>query len=115
MTNNQKVKKLTKRQWIKSIAWLVGGIILIFVIKWLLYVDSKKTCGNYYREGNMRGAKLFVYHYNVNGVDYRSPTTSMSLKIKTLDSLKQIKCVEIEYSKWFPSISRMIDKRVLKD
>lgn len=113
MTENS--KQLTKRQWIKSIVWLVVAIMLVFFIKWLLYVDSGTTCGNYYKEGKNRGAVGFVYHYNINGMDYTSATVSMQLKVNTLDSLKKIKCVEIEYSKWFPSISRMVDKRILKD
>lgn len=114
MKNNTTTKKITKCQWIKFTIGMIIAIILVFIIKWLLYVNSGTTCGNYYSEGKNRGSTLFVYHYKVNGVDYRTSTDLITMKIQSLEELKKIKCVEVEYSVWFPSVSRVVDERIIK-
>lgn len=111
---NNKNTNIKSRGWIKFGSWVIAAIMLVFMVKWLIYIDSKTTCGNYYSEGKNRGAEGFVYHYSVDGVDYKAATAAMSMKIQSLEELKKIKCIEVEYSVWFPSVSRVVDERIIK-
>lgn len=80
----------------------------------VLYIKKEITCATFYDESAVKGTSYLEYKYQVNSEMYYHSVAKSELTIKSIDELKQIKCVEIEYSVWFPSFSRVTDKRVIK-
>lgn len=108
------MEKSTKKQLtisILSIIIVVGGIYLFFAI---VFIKRQPTCAMFYDEYKMRGTRYVEYIYKINSKKYAHAVSVDQLKVKNLDDLKQYDCVEIEYSMWFPSISRISDKRIIK-
>lgn len=98
-------------------------IILIFILfglfqlsLQLIYIKSNTTCIKFSKTGGTRSTISYHYLYEVESKLYNSHISEFYIKknIRNLDSLKKFDCVEIEYSVWFPSFSRVIDKRILK-
>ena len=103
----------------KQIIYIVIGFILLITIavsfNGLMFLNTRKTCATFYKIGTSRYVDYYHYSYFINGKKYDGSLTRKELKIKSLDSLKKIKCVEIEYSTYINSYSRVIDQRVVSE
>ncbi len=102
------------KKWLKFSLWIVIPVICWFIFLNIIYLNSKTTCAKFTKEGNTRGTIYIHYLYEVEGEEYIHLIDLMFLKVKSLEELKRVECVEIEYSVWFPNFSRVTDKRVIK-
>lgn len=93
--------------------FFIGVLIVISIFNELMFVKTSRTCGVFYKVGTSSYIDYFHYKYSVNGREYFGSINKKSLKIKSLDSLKKITCVEIEYSKYLNSYSIVSDTKVI--
>jgi hypothetical protein len=103
----------------RKIYWQIGiyaGIILIlFLFFKIAFIKSNTVCGKIIGESTTRGATHYKYKFYVNEKVYFATHPYPYFKDNlTLDSLKKIDCIQIEYSSFSPNISKLVDKRVLK-
>jgi len=105
--------KLRKRDRIGLlIIAVLFGLMQLFLQ--LIYINAKTTCANFTKLGGTRSVDSYHYIYRMSNITYENHISEGFLKLRDLDSLKKIECVQIEYSIYFPSYSRVIDKRILK-
>lgn len=104
--------KINKHNWL--IISLITGIFIFGIIYYSSFIYSQQVCCSFSYEWETRGAKRLHYTYKVNKFKYSGDVSIRELKIRDIESLKKIKCIQVEYSEMFPSFSRIVDKRVLK-
>ena len=83
-----------------------------------LWSNTAVVCGSILdKDSATRGGYDYTYSYKVKNIEYLSGhSVSLFKEGIGLDSLQKYDCIEIEYSIYFPSsISRVVDKRVIKD
>jgi hypothetical protein len=101
-------------QWVKFFLW-----IAFFITGWILfveamYIDKNIVCAKFYGQSKVKGTMYMDYHYKFKNKRYSHSVARSTMNIKYLEELREIDCIEIEYSNWIPSFSRVIDKRVVK-
>ena len=80
----------------------------------IVLLNTTKTCGTFYKVGTSRYVDYYYYKYNVDGELYTGSIPKKQLKIIVLDELKELECVEIEYSNYLHSRSKVTDDKVLR-
>lgn len=105
--------KKEKRNLLFIALFFIGIFTVIGIFNELMFYKTSRTCGVFYKVGTSSYIDYYHYKYSVNGDEYFGSINKKSLKIKSLDSLKQITCVEIEYSKYLNSYSIVSDIRVI--
>lgn len=111
----KKIKNENIRIWLKFSLWIIIPLTCWFIFFKVIYINSETTCAQFFKEGNTRGTKYMHYSYIVEGKEYTHLVDFMFLKNKSLEDMKKEECVTIEYSVWFPTFSRVIDKRIVTD
>lgn len=110
-----KIKNKVVRGWLKFSLWIIIPFICWFIFLKVIYINSGITCAQFFKEGNTRRQKSLHYEYVVKDKEYTHLVSFMFLKNKSLEDMKKVECVTIEYSVWFPAFSRVIDKRIVTD
>ena len=105
--------KISKKERIWLLIFAVSFLGIYFSSN-LFFINSKTTCAHFARISGVRTTDYYHYSYMVDGNQFEYSVSEFNLKLRDLDSLKKIECVEIEYSVYFPSFSRVVDKRILK-
>ncbi len=92
-------------------------ILLIFTsIYEIAFLNTRTVCGRVIGTTKIRGAHYIRYIYEYKKEFYsESIGTSEFRSDKSLDDLKKMDCIKIECSAWFPSYSRCVDLRVVKN
>ncbi len=102
----------------KQIIYIGIGFATLFLVsiifKELMLMSATKTCGYFYKVGTSRYVDYYQYTYSINGNRYNGFITKKELKIKSINKLKKINCVEIKYSNYINSYSKVVDERILK-
>lgn len=83
--------------------WLFGEIAML---------DSSETCAKVEEEIVIKGHQSFRLSFFVGTAKKYGKVSSQAFKIKELNELKKFDCVQIKYSKSFPSYIEIIDKRL---
>lgn len=90
-------------------------IILVGILaEKIAYTSTKITCGKIVRQSSIRGAYSVYYTFEVDGISKEGGVGTSFLKNLSLDSLKKIECVKIEYSNFSTYFNRVVDERILK-
>lgn len=76
-----------------------------------LMSDTRPTCAVFFKVARSSYVDYYYYRYRVESKVFTGSISAGELKIHSLDSLKKYNCVKIEYSKYSPSYSRVIDTR----
>ena len=101
----------------KQIIYLGIGFATLFLVsiifKELILISATKTCGYFYKVGTSRYVDYYHYTYSINGNRYNGSILENELKIKSFNKLKKINCVEIKYSNYIKSYSKIVDERIL--
>lgn len=99
------------------IIFLIGMIVIctaLLLYEKFMYMNSKVTCGEIVKqEQQARGGYSIYYNFYVDDVKYSGSIESSALVDISLDSLKQIECIQIEYSLYSKFFNRIIDSRIL--
>ncbi len=84
--------------------------------KEIAFMHSSQTCGRITEKIRAaRGHCYFKYSFKVNDRSYENDISCMEIKNEfSLDSLKKIQCVKIEYSLFNEATNRIVDERILK-
>jgi len=105
----------------KKFIFFLTSIFLVFVlfdnsINIILIYSSEKTCSKIIEKKRINNnIGIYTYSYNVDGIMQYSYEPVIHIKRDlNLDSLKKIECIKVEYSSYFPSISKIVDERVLR-
>ena len=110
-----RTKNKTVTGWLKFSLWFIIPLSCWIIFLNVIYINSETTCAKFFKEGNTRGTKYMHYSYTVESKKYTHLVDFMVLKNKSLEDMKKVECVTIEYSVWFPTFSRVIDKRIVTD
>ncbi len=102
--NNMKKNKL--------LIIIISLTVLFLAISQFAFVGAKITCGKFKALHISKGIEYITYEFKVNNKIIVGNIPSSSLKIKKLDSLKNIDCIKIEYSKFTTFFNRVADERV---
>jgi hypothetical protein len=100
--------------------WIVVGVVFLLIIsiglliEQMAYTSSKIGCAKITRKSAIRGAWSVHYEFEVDGEIMEGGIETGFLKKISLDSLKKIECIKIEYSNYSTFFNRVIDKRILK-
>lgn len=110
-SNNRKIKK--------QILWIIIGFPLFlflfsFVIQFF-YTKSNITCGTFYKKGTSRYIDYYHYYFYADGEKCTGSISEGDLELVSLDSLKKMECIEIEYSLYNTIYSRVVDTRIITD
>jgi len=111
----RRTKNKTVIGWLKFSLWFIIPITCWIIFLNVIYIKSDTTCAKFFKEGNTRGQKSLHYKYVVDDKKYTYSVSFLYLKNKSLEDMKKVECVTIEYSVWFPTFSRVIDKRIVTD
>ena len=80
-----------------------------------MFLNSKFACAKIIEEiPQAKGGYSAGYVFEVDGKKVKGNVPYSSLKSISLDSLKKIECVKIEYSNYSTFFNRVIDNRILK-
>ncbi|MNU55783.1 hypothetical protein D3C71_448660 [compost metagenome] len=78
------------------------------------YFKSTFVCGKIIGTSKMRGVNFLHYSFSIDERSYFSSIAQYDLKNGiTIDSLKKVDCIQIEYSFISVAINRFTDKRFL--
>jgi hypothetical protein len=103
-----------KKTWRNLTILMVCLFLLLISINKLAYISSSSACGTFFRLGETRGAKYLHYEFFIDNVKHEGSISRIDLRIKSLDSLKKIDCIQIEYSNFSTYFNLVVDKRILK-
>lgn len=108
------MKSIFKKSNFAYLFFLASVIIVLslFLVRYIVMLDTTKTCGIVTGEYTIKGHRRFEIVYKVEGVTKKAIVNSQSFKLKNLDSLKKIDCIEIEYSNILPTSIRVIDTKI---
>jgi len=105
-----------KRFIIKSL--LIGLIVTLLFTNFkgvVLTFSSEITCGKIIKEGTVaNNLWMYDYMFYIDGEPYEAIESMGNIKKVSIDSLKKIECIKVKYSPHFPSISKIVDERVLR-
>jgi|SRR5690554_1898625 len=95
---------------------LLGFIFFANSKNIILFFGSKKTCSTIIEKKRINNnIGVYAYCYTLEGVVFKQNESIIHIKRDlSLDSLKKIDCIKVEYSSYFPSISKIVDERVLR-
>jgi len=105
--------KLTKKERFVLLI-IIASVLALFLFSKLIFINAKTTCASFTSLSGVRTTDYYDYSYIADGTQFDGSLSEFNLSLRDLDSLKKIECVQIEYSVYFPSFSRVIDKRILK-
>jgi hypothetical protein len=90
-------------------------LIFSYLREVILFFSSEQACCEIFEQDNVANNN-WVYRYRFNYKDslYVNYESMVHIKKIDLDSLIKIECIKVEYSTYFPSISKIVDERVLR-
>ena len=91
-----------------------GLMLVAETYTYFFFTKTSKTCATIYKIGTSRWIDYFHYTYVIEGKKYDGSIEVGEIKNISLDSLKKIECIKIEYSNYVNSFSRVIDQSILK-
>jgi hypothetical protein len=89
-------------------------LLTLYSFEKLMYLDSNIACAKFIYQSESRGVKYVHYTVNINEEVHDGSLSMAQLKIKSMDKLKKIDCLKVEYSNYSSFFNRVVDKRVLK-
>ncbi len=102
----------------KHVIWALiiffGLLLTAKIYTYFFFTNTTKTCAAIYKVGTNRTVESYHYSYNAKGIKHDGSIETGYIKNISLDSLKKIKCIKIEYSNYVNSFSRIIDQSLLK-
>ena len=101
---------------VKIIMIFFVGVIFLF-IPWrdLALKNHARTCGFVYGQQVFKGARYIFFSYKTSSKEWLTSHQHISdFKIKNVDSLKKMKCLQTIYSTRFNSTAEIIDERVIE-
>lgn len=94
--------------------FLFSFITLYLFLNFAVYINSGVTCAKIIGQSESKGASILKYKFILNGdIVYGSENSSKFVDF-SMDSLKKIDCIKVEYSKFWVLFNRIVDKKVLK-
>ena len=104
------------KQILMLVIFLFSLLILAKIINLTFYNNSSIITGKIIgQQRATKGGYTIVYEFKVKGREVKGTIfTSFIKENLTLDSLKNIPNIKIEYSKYSTNFNRIIDKRILK-
>lgn len=103
-----------KKQWLYLIFVIFGLALVMLTLRFVMFSKSSVTCAKITRITRDRSGASIRYFFDVNNRTYLSGLSTISTKNISIDSLKKIDCIQLEYSNYSPFWNRIIDKRILK-
>ncbi|MCO5259946.1 MAG: hypothetical protein M9916_07370 [Crocinitomicaceae bacterium] len=101
--------------WIKknpSVLLIPFLFVLIFFWGPIVHSKVETTCGKYIGEDEVKGVEDFVFEYSTKkGKKYRIGISKKQIKLSA-DELKELECIEMEYSAYLNFSGTVTDKRV---
>lgn len=115
MQKNSSISKL-RRKWVILISSLIGLVSFLYLSNFIFYSNSSCACAQITKEtAQAKGGYSTRYIFTVDEKTIEGKVSNSYLKRNiSLDSLKKIKCIKIEYSNYSTYFNRVIDKRILK-
>lgn len=105
----ERMKKLKlKHNYMAEYKFIFFLFILTLLPIFLLKISSNKTCVTFEEIGRIRGAKIIIYTFQVNGTSYDGNFEFNRLSKENLKRFLNGTCIEIEYSTLFPSFNQVI-------
>jgi hypothetical protein len=99
----------------KLILTIVLISLSIYVaLNYVVYIKSSTACAKFTNQGQIKGANYLLYEFKIANKKYTGNESASKIIDISVDSLKKIKCVKVEYSNLIPFFNRVVDKRVLK-
>lgn len=95
---------------------IVLACFLYGMWKEIAFMNSSQTCGRIIEQiSGSRKHCYFKYSFNINDKSYEDVIACIEVKNEfSLDSLKKIQCIKIEYSLFNEATNRIVDERILK-
>lgn len=107
--NNKRIKK--------QIVFIFLGFMMLFclasVFKYLMFTNTNTTCAIFYDVGTSRYVHYYYYTYFIEGEKFEGSLPVKQIRIKSLNDLKKMGCVKIEYSNYINAYSQVIDTNIL--
>ena len=104
---------------LKSVAILIIVFVAIIIIGLMVdkiaYTNTTSTCAKITKRAYATGGVSVIYTFEIDGKKIKSGSSNSLLKDISIDSLKNIECVKIEYSNYSTFFNRITDKRILKE
>ena len=100
----------------KNVVIIITAIVVIgIVFNTVVYFHSDIACGKVIGQGQTKGANYIRYKFQIgNQTVYGSESSSVFVDL-SLDSLKKMDCVKIQYSQFIFDFNRIVDLRILKE
>lgn len=95
-----------------AIIFFIASLILVvglLFIRYFAMIDTTKTCGRIIGDDRIKGHRTFEVLYFVNGTVKKAHVSSQAFKVKDLNILTDINCLEIEYSNYLSSYISITD------
>ncbi len=93
----------------------ICAFIILYFIDDIIMISTEKTCAKITGYHKIKNSTYFDYEYLVDGEIVQANKSILFFKVTDFDSLKAMDCIEIEYSKVWNVLNRIIDERVSAD
>ena len=102
-----------KKNW-PYIFMISAFLLLVFFYLFRVYAmsDTSNACAKVEEEIKVKGHLSFKLSFKVGFKKAYGQVSSQTLRIKDFNQLKKYDCIEIKYSKSFPSIIEVTDRRL---
>jgi len=105
---------MNSKQLNRLLVIVISLIVLFLVVYNLSFLKSRTICGKIIGEHEIKGAKYIRYRFIIDNDTSEGSLSVLDVKRISLDSLKKIECVQIQYSEFSSFFNRVVDKRILK-
>jgi hypothetical protein len=104
-----------KKAILKLMVILTIIILMLFTVKQILYSNSSTVCGVIYgRHKGSRGGWYIDYKFEINNKKYLRSQDSWDCKDVSIEIMKKMNCIKIEYSNFWNGYSKIIDRRIVE-
>lgn len=96
--------------WIGTISVFV--FLLVIGGSELSMLSYRKTCGKFIRKYRVKSSNYYEFEYVADESKVRSARSIIKIKMRDVEKLEKIDCIELVYSNIIPSNFRIIDKSI---
>lgn len=109
-----RINKEFKTAIIKRLTLIAFILVLLFSFRFIMFTNSVIICGKVYSQSNIRGATYLNYKFEINNKIYYGSQSTGNIKDNlSFETIKNTKCLKIEYSKFWKLYNRIIDERII--
>ena len=94
----------------------LGIVGFIFFNKIVFILGGKTACGQIQeKRDSTYGSKVFSYEFYIDDIKYEGIVSPADVvDSMSIEELRKLNCIKIEYWESFPSRNSVIDKRILR-